>query len=228
MTELEDPPRLLDSPDEPLALREALREAQADLGSPAQVARVAGRLGPLLGAAVPAGGTAASVSGVVKASALALAAFVVGGSVWLVSGARPAPSAPTAPAVEKRVPPALAAPPAAPAVSEPSEPVELPAPAASATPSSLPQKVLPPAGPSEADLLEEARSALARDPARALARANQTAARYPRGVLVQEREVIAIQALRRLGRDAEAERRARAFAKAFPGSAFQPKLDAGP
>ena len=50
--------------------------------------------------------------------------------------------------------------------------------------------------------------------------------RFPRGVLVQEREVLAIQALRKLGRDAEADRRTEAFAKAFPGSAFARKLNA--
>jgi hypothetical protein len=42
--------------------------------------------------------------------------------------------------------------------------------------------------------------------------------------LVQEREVLAIQALRQLGRSAEADQRAAAFAKAFPGSAFARKL----
>jgi hypothetical protein len=66
------------------------------------------------------------------------------------------------------------------------------------------------------------------DPARALSRASEAAAHYPHGVLVQEREVIAITALRRLGRSAEADRRAEAFAKAFPGSAFQRKLSAPP
>jgi hypothetical protein len=39
--------------------------------------------------------------------------------------------------------------------------------------------------------------------------------------LAQEREVIAIEALRRLNRSAEADRRAAAFAKAFPGSVHQ-------
>jgi hypothetical protein len=45
---------------------------------------------------------------------------------------------------------------------------------------------------------------------------------------VQEREVIAIKALRQLGRTAEAERRSEAFAKAFPGSAFARKLKPTP
>jgi hypothetical protein len=90
----------------------------------------------------------------------------------------------------------------------------------------LPEKPTPPAQLSEAELLEQARAALRADPARALQRANEHAARFPRGVLVQEREVLAIQALRKLGRSAEADRRAEAFAKAFPGSAFQRKLSA--
>jgi len=46
--------------------------------------------------------------------------------------------------------------------------------------------------------------------------------------LVQEREVIAIQALRQMGRIVEADQRAQAFSKAFPGSAFQRKLKPSP
>jgi hypothetical protein len=91
----------------------------------------------------------------------------------------------------------------------------------------LPAKPAPPAL-SEAELLEQARSALKSDPARALARANEHRKRFPGGVLVQEREVIAIKALRALGRDAEADSRSAAFEKAFPGSAFQRKLKSSP
>jgi hypothetical protein len=89
-------------------------------------------------------------------------------------------------------------------------------------------KPAPPAQLSEAELLEQARSALKSDPARALSRANEHRARFPGGVLVQEREVIAIQALRQMGRSAEADRRTEAFEKAFPGSAFQRKLKPSP
>ncbi|MEP7052434.1 MAG: hypothetical protein ABJB12_18850 [Pseudomonadota bacterium] len=76
-------------------------------------------------------------------------------------------------------------------------------------------------GPSEPALLEQARRDLAASPAAALALTTQHAARFPHGVLTQEREVIAIEALRRLGRGAEADRRAAAFARAFPGSAHR-------
>lgn len=90
----------------------------------------------------------------------------------------------------------------------------------------LVERPTPPVQASEAELLEQARAALKSAPGRALQRANEHAARFPRGVLVQEREVLAIQALRKLGRSAEADRRAEAFAKAFPGSAFARQLAA--
>jgi hypothetical protein len=66
------------------------------------------------------------------------------------------------------------------------------------------------------------------DPARALARANEHRQQFPRGALVQEREVIAIKALRALGRTGEADARSEAFAKAYPGSAFGRKLKPSP
>ena len=81
--------------------------------------------------------------------------------------------------------------------------------------------------PSEASLLEQARRALNGSPSYALQLANQHRARYPHGILAQEREVIAIEALRRLHRSSEAEQRAAGFSKAFPGSAHQRMVDEG-
>jgi hypothetical protein len=43
-------------------------------------------------------------------------------------------------------------------------------------------------------------------------------------MLAQEREVIAVEALEKLGRTAEADRRAQAFARAYPGSSHLPRL----
>jgi hypothetical protein len=80
---------------------------------------------------------------------------------------------------------------------------------------------------SEAELLERARNALTSSPARALALTEQHRARFPSGVLTQEREVIAIEALKRLGRTDEAARRAADFARRYPGSAYRKKLDTG-
>jgi hypothetical protein len=77
----------------------------------------------------------------------------------------------------------------------------------------------------ELELLGRARSALGSEPASALAIADEAAARFPSGDLAQEREVIAIDALTRLGRIAEAQSRAAAFYERFPASAYRPRID---
>lgn len=231
MTDPDDPSRLFDSATAPAGLREVLRQASADVGSDAQVARLAERLGPLLGPVGPAVPVAAAA----KASSLKLglvgaALIVAGGGAWLLSASpsSPPPPAPT-PAQTSPKPNAVAlgaqpAPSAQPAVEPTPTPTTAAAVESAPVSAKLPEKPTPPALPSEAELLEQARAALKTDPARALQRANEHAARFPRGVLVQEREVLAIQALRRLGRAADADRRAAGFAKAFPGSAFQRQL----
>jgi hypothetical protein len=233
MSEPDDPSRLFDTPSTPEGLKNVLRSANADVGSDAQVARLANRLGPLLGAGVAAGGgaavgaKAATLSGSAKLGLAALAlAAAGGGALWLLSDASPPAAAPAVPIVSvvpaDPTPPVVADP--APAVTP--NVVTPPEPSRSAVPPH--EKPAAPAQLSEVQLLEQARLTLKSDPNRALQRANEHARRFPRGVLVQEREVLAIQALRRLGRDAEAERRAEAFAKAFPGSAFQRNLKPGP
>jgi hypothetical protein len=75
------------------------------------------------------------------------------------------------------------------------------------------------AGETEIQLLQRAQDALGSSPARALDILNQHAARFPGAGLGQEREVIAIDALVRLGRAGEARERAAAFAARFPTSA---------
>ena len=240
MTEPEDPSRLLDSASAPAGLRDALRSAQADVGTDQQIARLGQKLAPLLGAALLPASSASTVAGasatVKLGAAAALTLMIAGGGAWLLSASHPPPHDATPPAHSKPVAGSPAAPapaggaldaPSAVVPSEPSNVAEAPV-APPALGKSLPSKPTPAAQPTEAELLEQARSALKSDPARALAKANEDARLYPRGVLVQEREVIAIQALRRLGRSAEADRRAEAFGKAFPGSAFQRKLNANP
>jgi len=235
MTDQRDPPRLLDaSAGAPAGLRDLLGAARNDVGSDAQVARLAQRLGPLLPPpAIPAPATVAAASGMgaaLKLSLAGVALLVVGGGAWLLSAPKSAlPSTPISPPSALEQPPSApvapspAAAPAAPLVVTPQPDdasVQPPGPA------KLPAK--PAVALSEAELLEQARTALKSAPARALARANEHRARFPSGVLVQEREVIAIQALRQLGRSAEADQRAAAFAKAFPGSAFARKLKSSP
>jgi hypothetical protein len=98
--------------------------------------------------------------------------------------------------------------------------------APSSAPPSAPQaRKTPETAPSESALLGQAQAALSRNASLALSLSEQHRAWYPRGMLVQEREVIAIEALKRLGRQAEAGARAARFLKAFPSSAHRSKIE---
>jgi len=77
----------------------------------------------------------------------------------------------------------------------------------------------------EVQLLKEAREAVASDPERALVLTRRYGAEYPHGTYAQERDFIAISALGRLGRAAEARQRAAAFRERYPRSAYLPQLE---
>jgi hypothetical protein len=70
----------------------------------------------------------------------------------------------------------------------------------------------------EAELLFDARRAMPSDAARALRLLEEHEKHYPNGRLVPEREVLAIEALRSLGRKAEADARLRRFEARYPDS----------
>src|SRR5262249_51246269 len=72
---------------------------------------------------------------------------------------------------------------------------------------------------SELSLLARAQASLAVDPARALSITDEHVQRFSSGALSQEREVIAIGALVRLGRMTEARARAERFHELYPTSA---------
>lgn len=73
----------------------------------------------------------------------------------------------------------------------------------------------------ERELLDVGRAALARGRGDdALAAAKEHAKYFPSGQLAEEREVLAIQALRLAGRNADAKARAALFAKRFPASIY--------
>jgi hypothetical protein len=130
----------------------------------------------------------------------------------------PAPSRAPSPALTASVRPSASQPgPSAPAVVEATSHAEAPPPSTSTQAAPL---------PSEADLVGEAQSLLATNPARALALCDRHRRLYPRGVLVQEREVLAIEALERLGRHEQASARGTRFLDAFPGSAHRSKVAA--
>jgi hypothetical protein len=99
-------------------------------------------------------------------------------------------------------------------------PAPAPAPAAAAAPATPRPDETSAAAPSpvEARLVLEAQEALRSSPARALELCAEHARRFPDGRLAEEREPVAIEALMRLGRAAEARARARRFLDEHPRS----------
>ncbi len=79
---------------------------------------------------------------------------------------------------------------------------------------------------SEARLLAQARAQLTSDPRATLRACEQHQREFSRGVLSQEREVLAVEALVRLGRSAEAQARVARFRAKFSGSPHLPRLEA--
>lgn len=238
MTTSEDPPRWSDGAGAPAALGSLLSTAQRDVATDAELAQLSTRLEPIL-QPPPRASYAAAVPKLAVGGLIALLGL---GAVTALRHARP-PAHPTASA-----PPAAIAPSAV--VSsrgpEPTPVPELPSAAPSAAPVIVGSALdRPPATESkkpalgsapqgahasnttqtEASLLEQARSALSPNPALALSLTQQHAQQFPRGLLVQEREVIAISALRRLGRSSEAEARAARFDARYPHSAHQQTVD---
>jgi len=173
-----------------------------------------------------------------SASAARWAAWLIGGigaiaGSWWAFADRP--SAPETPALEARPAASSGAPelPAVPSVPElPRAPAPEPSGSVSMAPAEprAPERARPaararaPRPGGEAQLLERAQAALARRPAEALQLTREHEARFPRGALVQEREVIAIDALERLGRVGAAKARAAAFERRFRGSVHHPRV----
>ncbi len=181
-----------------------------------------------------AAGTSGGVSLVAKASG-AIGALLIGGA--LVYGARsPEPQ----PIVHAAAPIASASPALAPVERRepaPADPIptvsidDLPraAPSVAVAPAPAPaasSSAEPESGESEMALFRRAQQSLAASPAQALELCSQHQRKFPRSAFGQEREVIAIDALVRLGRRSEAEARADQFARAYPGSAHNRRIDA--
>jgi hypothetical protein len=80
--------------------------------------------------------------------------------------------------------------------------------------------------PSEGALLLQARRHLTSDPAGTLSLADDAARRFPSGPLAPEREVLAIEALTKLGRSGDARARLAAFRARYPQSPHLARLEA--
>jgi hypothetical protein len=116
-------------------------------------------------------------------------------------------------------------------VIETSTPVETEAPAktlpsisAKVTSPLVPSRESPKKLPSEATIIDQAHRQLQADPERALALTETHRKLYPQGILAQEREVIAIEALSRLGKGRAAEKRVDDFRTKQPHSVHDLRL----
>jgi hypothetical protein len=224
-----DPVRLKDpASGAPVELGALFEAAVRDLPSQAELASLSAKLAPLLGPS-GAGGTGGATTGGLAAGAgkfAAVATALIGGAVLVASltGEVPenVPAPAPIPAEEKRREPEQVGVPA-PVVSEAAPPVESRS-AVEDPPARTPRRSN---AELEVDLLERARAALGSNPGHAYALTTEHKLRFPGGALAQEREIIAIDALKQLGRSDQAALRADQFAKNFPSSAHRYKLDAG-
>ncbi|MEQ8456790.1 MAG: hypothetical protein RIB77_21055 [Sandaracinaceae bacterium] len=244
-----DPPRLREDPASPSGLRELLAHGEPPprLGAAtkaASAAAVATLAGGSAAAASTATATAAGTKLWLLLGGLAVTGLV-GGGVALVAGSLPAREArptetPAEPASARArslpLPESTLPESTLPAAEEPAprpdDPVE--APPAQRERSPAPSRARQPAAERpaperaasaggllvEASLLERARSLLATDPGAALAATERHRREHPRAQLVAERELIAIDALQRLRRYAEARRRARRMIERAPDGIY--------
>jgi hypothetical protein len=170
-------------------------------------ARVAARLGLEGAASAPPAAVGAGGWGGFVAPLTILTIAAVAGAVWLAARS-PGEVARTPERPPSQVKPPVIAPAAPPAPS----PVE----ARVTEPVAARSTIVP---DSEVSLLAAARKALAAgNPRAALALVRRHERRWPDGELVQEREVLAIQALAASGAAPEARARADRFLQRFPGS----------
>jgi hypothetical protein len=175
-------------------------------------------------------GAAASVSTTMFTTAklgllLAVVAPVAAGALYAARSSAPAPQA-SSPAVVTIAPPRSPEPRLEPSVAEqPAEVAQIEKPSAERAS----ERAQPEASAisEENRLLREARAASrAGDPAGALATLKVLDRRFPGGALVQERELLRVQALRAQGSHAEAEQRARRFLRLYPTSPYASHMKA--
>ncbi len=244
-----DPPRFEESG--PDALRELMRRHRRG-PSAADVGKISERLvaaGAMQGGR--SGGMLFASAGAASRKIGGAALLVTGGLLvaWQAVHANAPPASAPAAAAVTATDPAYAmvsdVPPAAPARSDAISVNELPsaAPAAevvsvsasartdsrrngTAAGAASPAKVgAPIPSASELELVQRAEAALASDPQRALALASEHARDFPSGEFLQEREVIAIDALAHLGRNDESLRRARALIQRFPQTPYAVRIE---
>ncbi len=246
---MSDPKRLLEGGEGDLA--KLLSAGKSEIPDAAQLGALAAKIGIVGGAGTSAGAAGASGAGGVSGAGSAAAAAAVktgvamkiGGAAVVVATAAASTAivATSTSDAPPRTPVGIVAMPSSSADTSPgastvfrlTEPPQDPSSAAPPPPAPTSSVAGRPAasavaeGPAvEVRLLERAQDALRSRPAEALALADDHARRFPRGMLVQEREVIAIEALVKAGRVGEAKARAARFKERFPGSSHTRRVDA--
>jgi hypothetical protein len=96
---------------------------------------------------------------------------------------------------------------------------------AASAPPEITQATAPSELADEVALVRAARAAIGEDPARALSIAERHRAQFPEGMLVEERETLAVEALVALARHDEARRRAARFFTRWPASPYQRRIE---
>lgn len=245
MTQSSDPLRLVESDDAPEALRQLLTQAaehrvssihaaqllrfvENQAASPSPVAESAPEAAAR---SAPHGGHAilSHLPGKFLASLAIVAMGVLSGALILERGSKHQISEQARP-----LPHFSASPSAVPLSVSVGDPTPRALPTAAAaelatqTSSALPQSREQTRSQQDKDeyaLLRAARGALAREPARALSLADQHARQFASGMLAQEREAIAVDALVRLGQIGSARVRAQRFLRNYPQSPYVKRIE---
>jgi hypothetical protein len=254
MRDMENPRRLFEADEAPAELRGWLRQAQQDASSPAEVEQLVRSVECQMAApaATVSGFRPMRGSRTTAKVLAALLAVGLGGGGWYLasqsSSSEPAPAElqlakPQDPVVHA-VPP-TPEPPVAPAATSDEQalpPIMVkprhlahlrsrgsregdtvhPTPVAAPTAEGATER----SPGDEFALLRAARQAIEDRPERALALTSQHARLFPAGMLSQERETIAVEALVKLGRASQAQTRAHAFLAAHADSPYKSRVEA--
>lgn len=220
---MNDEPRLREGDGDP-ELRALLRARPALVELPAEVRARSRERVRALSALPVAAGLLTWVQHAALGAALGVVVVAAAQAPRLLSRTKPefsqpTPAAPVEVAKTTKSAPVAAAAPTAAAVAETRE----------ATPTQVPVAAFSAPEKSDLDaelaLLHRAKHALARDPAAALATLERHRTEFVGSSLWAEREILAITALVRLGRRAEAEGRAESLRQRIPGSLYATRLD---
>jgi hypothetical protein len=232
-----DPVRIADLPDA-AELAATIKSARACVPGPAALEALSARLEHSLPTettrpptnpaktGLPAGklpvAPTLGVLGVIAGAVIV--ALLIGKSKPNASHAPPARPAPAASAASESRPVARAQSPTA-TLPTPTPQVASTASARSETQEAAKTQPKPARMPTELELITLAERALRSNPAAALRMTDEHARRFAKGGLTEEREVLAIEALSRLGDTERARARARAFLHAFPASVYRRRVE---